>query len=127
MSLRAAAPHTAAVPSAATAHTTVGLRRYPLDILKIDRSFVDRLGGEREDEALAAAIVRLGRDLGMATVAEGIEDDVQLTTLQDLGCDFAQGYRLSRPLPAAEAGRVLVEGLPSGLTFAESVVGHSWR
>jgi len=89
------------------------LRRYPLDILKIDRSFVDRLGGEREDEALAAAIVRLGRDLGMATVAEGIEDDVQLTTLQDLGCDFAQGYRLSRPLPAAQAGRILTDGLPA--------------
>ncbi|MGA5298926.1 putative bifunctional diguanylate cyclase/phosphodiesterase [Nucisporomicrobium flavum] len=94
------------------------LRRYPLDILKIDRSFVDRLGGEREDEALAAAIVRLGRDLGMATVAEGIEDDVQLATLQDLGCDFAQGYRLSRPLPPADAGRVLADGLPAPLRAA---------
>ncbi|WP_212997379.1 putative bifunctional diguanylate cyclase/phosphodiesterase [Winogradskya consettensis] len=87
------------------------LRRYPMDILKIDRSFVDRLGGDREDEALVRTIVRLGRSLGMTTVAEGIEDAVQLGVLRDLQVDLAQGFYLSRPLPAAEAGRVLDEGL----------------
>ncbi|MFI7547328.1 EAL domain-containing protein [Actinoplanes sp. NPDC049599] len=86
------------------------LRRYPMDILKIDRSFVERLGGDREDEALVRTIVRLGKSLGMTTVAEGIEDAGQLATLRNLGCDLAQGYLLSRPLPAAEAGRVLTEG-----------------
>jgi len=91
------------------------LRRYPMDILKIDRSFVDRLGGDREDEALVRTIVRLGRNLGMITVAEGIEDADQLAILRELGCDLAQGYFLSRPLPAAEAGRVLTEGLAARL------------
>jgi diguanylate cyclase (GGDEF)-like protein len=94
------------------------LRRYPMDILKIDRSFVDRLGGDREDEALVSTIVRLGRNLGMTTVAEGIEDAVQLATLRALECNLAQGYFLSRPLPAAEASRVLAEGLSSKLAVA---------
>jgi diguanylate cyclase (GGDEF)-like protein/PAS domain S-box-containing protein len=87
------------------------LRRYPMDILKIDRSFVDRLGGELEDEALVRTIVRLGKSLGMTTVAEGIEEKVQLQSLRELGCDVAQGYLLSRPVPASEAGRLLTEGL----------------
>ncbi len=94
------------------------LRRYPMDILKIDRSFVDRLGGDREDEALVQTIVRLGRSLGMTTVAEGIERAGQLVTLRELGCDLAQGFFLSRPLPAAEAERVLSEGLAGKLTVA---------
>ncbi|AGZ42644.1 putative bifunctional diguanylate cyclase/phosphodiesterase [Actinoplanes friuliensis] len=91
------------------------LRRYPMDILKIDRSFVDRLGGDREDEALVRTIVRLGQSLGMTTVAEGIEDAVQLATLRDLDCDLAQGYFLSRPLPAPDATRILAEGLATKL------------
>nr|BFE72237.1 hypothetical protein GCM10020092_055380 [Actinoplanes digitatis] len=80
------------------------LRRYPMDILKIDRSFVDRLGGDREDEALVRTIVRLGKSLGMTTVAEGIEDNVQLAALRALDCDVAQGYLLSRPLPGRRGG-----------------------
>jgi diguanylate cyclase (GGDEF)-like protein/PAS domain S-box-containing protein len=89
------------------------LRRFPMDTLKIDRSFVDRLGGDSEDVALVRTIVRLGQSLGMATVAEGIEDVVQLAALQDMGCQYAQGYLLSRPVPAPEAGRLLREGLPA--------------
>ncbi|MET8150158.1 bifunctional diguanylate cyclase/phosphodiesterase [Actinoplanes sp. NPDC049668] len=92
------------------------LRRYPMDILKIDRSFVDRLGGDREDEALVRTIVRLGKSLGMTTVAEGIEDAVQLAALRELDCDVAQGYLLSRPLPAADAGQLLANGLAAKLT-----------
>ncbi|GAB1640369.1 putative bifunctional diguanylate cyclase/phosphodiesterase [Krasilnikovia sp. MM14-A1259] len=90
------------------------LRRFPMEILKIDRSFVDRLGGgDREDIALVRTIVQLGQSLGMATVAEGIEDEVQLAALREMGCPFAQGFFLSRPLPAPEAGRLLVHGLPT--------------
>jgi diguanylate cyclase (GGDEF)-like protein/PAS domain S-box-containing protein len=89
------------------------LRRFPMDTLKIDRSFVDRLGGDREDAALVRTIVRLGQSLGMSTVAEGIENEVQLIALRDMGCDFAQGYLLSRPVPAPQAERLLAEGLPS--------------
>jgi diguanylate cyclase (GGDEF)-like protein/PAS domain S-box-containing protein len=86
------------------------LRRFPMDVLKIDRSFVDRLGGEDADEALVRTIVRMGRNLGMSLVAEGIETEVQLAKLQEMGCDYAQGYLLSKPLPAEEAGRALEAG-----------------
>jgi diguanylate cyclase (GGDEF)-like protein/PAS domain S-box-containing protein len=86
------------------------LRRFPMDVLKIDRSFVDRLGGEDADEALVRTIVRMGRNLGMSLVAEGIETPIQLTKLQEMGCDYAQGYLLSKPLPADEAERALTAG-----------------
>jgi EAL domain-containing protein (putative c-di-GMP-specific phosphodiesterase class I) len=88
------------------------LRRFPMDILKIDRSFVDRLGGESEDEALVRTIVRLAERFGMRTVAEGIENETQLAILREMGCDFAQGYLLSRPLPAPDATALLERGLP---------------
>jgi diguanylate cyclase (GGDEF)-like protein/PAS domain S-box-containing protein len=88
------------------------LRRFPMDVLKIDRSFVDRLGGESEDEALVRTIVRLGQRFGMRTVAEGIENETQLALLREMGCDFAQGYLLSRPLPVLDATALLDGGLP---------------
>jgi diguanylate cyclase (GGDEF)-like protein/PAS domain S-box-containing protein len=83
------------------------LRRFPVDTLKIDRSFVERLSGAAPDAALARTIVQLGQSLGMATVAEGIEQYAQFLALRRMGCDLAQGYYFSRPLPAAEAGRLL--------------------
>jgi diguanylate cyclase (GGDEF)-like protein len=86
------------------------LRRFPVDTLKIDRSFVERLGALTDDTALADTIVQLGKSLGMATVAEGIEEFGQLAALREMGCHFAQGYYFSRPVPAAEAGRLLHEG-----------------
>ena len=87
------------------------LRRFPMDVLKVDRSFVDRLGGTAEDEALVHTIVRLGQRFAMTTVAEGIEDAGQLAVLREMGCDLGQGYFLSRPVPAAEATRLLAAGL----------------
>ncbi|MGI5241434.1 putative bifunctional diguanylate cyclase/phosphodiesterase [Dactylosporangium sp. CA-139066] len=83
------------------------LRRFPVDTLKIDRSFVERLSGAAPDSALARTIVQLGQSLGMATVAEGIEQYAQFRALRRMGCDLAQGYYFSRPLPAAEAGELL--------------------
>ena len=88
------------------------LRRFPMDVLKVDRSFVDRLGREAEDDALVRTIVGLGRRFGMVTVAEGIEDVSQWEALREMGCDLAQGFYLSRPLPAEQAGRLLAGGLP---------------
>ncbi|XVV09388.1 putative bifunctional diguanylate cyclase/phosphodiesterase [Actinoplanes sp. CA-131856] len=78
------------------------LRRFPMDILKIDRSFVDRLGGDQADDAMVQTIIRLAHRFGMHTVAEGIENAAQLDILRDMGCDYAQGFFLSRPLPASE-------------------------
>jgi len=86
------------------------LRRFPVDTLKIDRSFVERLGGQTDDAALASTIVQLGQSLGMSTVAEGIEEYGQLAALRDMGCTLAQGFYFSRPVPAGEAGRLLMEG-----------------
>ena len=85
------------------------LRRFPVDTLKIDRSFVERLGEQTDDAALASTIVQLGHSLGMSTVAEGIEEYGQLAALRDMGCTYAQGYYFSRPVPADEAGRLLLE------------------
>ncbi|MEV6342440.1 bifunctional diguanylate cyclase/phosphodiesterase [Actinoplanes sp. NPDC051851] len=95
------------------------LRRFPVDTLKIDRSFVERLGVLAGDTALTDTIVRLGKSLGMATVAEGIEEFGQLAALREMGCGFAQGYYFSRPVPAAEAGRLFLEGaeVPAGQTW----------
>ena len=87
------------------------LRRFPIDILKVDRSFVERLGGDAADAALVQTIVEMARSLGMATVAEGIELPVQLAALRAMGCDYAQGYLLSRPVPAAQATELLRSGL----------------
>jgi EAL domain-containing protein (putative c-di-GMP-specific phosphodiesterase class I) len=98
------------------------LRRFPVDTLKIDRSFVERLGALTDDTALADTIVQLGKSLGMATVAEGIEEFGQLTALREMGCHFAQGYYFSRPVPAEEAGLLFLQGAEAtrGLQGAEA-------
>jgi diguanylate cyclase (GGDEF)-like protein len=76
------------------------LKRFPIDVLKIDRSFVDGFGTDAEDEAIVTAVVRLAQALGLSTVAEGIENTRQLVGLSELGCDAGQGYYFSRPLSA---------------------------
>jgi len=75
------------------------LTRLPVDIVKIDRSFVERLGGPPGDEVLVRAVVQLARSLGLRSVGEGVETAVQLERLQSFGCDAAQGYLLGRPQP----------------------------
>jgi len=78
------------------------LHRFPVDILKIDRSFVDNLTYESPETTLAGSIVRIGQGLRLTTVAEGIEDAAQLEVLRQLHCDLGQGYHFARPLPATE-------------------------
>jgi diguanylate cyclase (GGDEF)-like protein/PAS domain S-box-containing protein len=94
------------------------LRRFPVDTLKIDRSFIERIGEQTDDAALALTIVQLGQSLGMSTVAEGIEEYGQLMALREMGCDFAQGFYFSRPLPAADAGLLLPEHSEASLSPA---------
>ncbi len=85
------------------------LQRLPIDVLKIDKSFIDDIDHRADRAVLANAIVRLGRSLGLVTVAEGVEGAGQLSVLDSVGCDIVQGYLFSRPLPPAEAEDRLLE------------------
>jgi EAL domain-containing protein (putative c-di-GMP-specific phosphodiesterase class I) len=83
------------------------LHRFPLDTLKIDRSFVMRVGGGGDAEPIVRTIAALAHNLGLAVVAEGVETAEQLEELRGLRCEYAQGYLFSRPLDAADADRLL--------------------
>jgi diguanylate cyclase (GGDEF)-like protein len=92
-----------------TGYSSLGrLREFAVNRLKIDRSFVRDLHANSEDRALVTAIIKMAHALGMGVVAEGIEEFNQLLYLQDEQCDQAQGFLLSKPLPAHEATAFLV-------------------
>jgi diguanylate cyclase (GGDEF)-like protein/PAS domain S-box-containing protein len=78
------------------------LKRFPVDVLKIDRSFVDGLADDPDDVAIVQAILALAASLGMSVVAEGVETRAQLEVLKGLGCTRAQGFAFSRPVAAAD-------------------------
>jgi predicted signal transduction protein with EAL and GGDEF domain len=78
------------------------LQRFPIDVLKMDKSFTEGLGGEAAEPALPRAIVGLGRSLGMQTVAEGIEVTAQFGRLRQLGCDIGQGFLFAHPSSATD-------------------------
>ena len=86
------------------------LRRFSMaDTLKIDRSFVSGLGLSREDTAIVSASIALARSLGLSVVAEGVETVDQYQGLDELDCDFAQGYLLSKPVPLDEAHQLWID------------------
>lgn len=90
-----------AIDDFGTGYSSLGyLKRLPLAELKIDKSFVDGLGQDHEDEAIALAVLGLGKAMGLKTVAEGIETERQYAWLAEHGCDYGQGYLLARPLEA---------------------------
>jgi len=83
------------------------LKRFPLDALKIDRSFVSDLTVNANDAAIAKAVIALAQALDLATIAEGVEEEEQLAFLRHQGCDLIQGFLISRPVPAEEIDRLL--------------------
>jgi hypothetical protein len=85
------------------------LRQFPVDILKIDRSFVNDMTTSGEGLALVQTLVSLGKTLGLETVAEGIEDERQLHRLQREGCEKGQGFYYARPMEPADAERFIAE------------------
>ena len=92
-----------------TGHSSLSyLRRLPVSVLKFDRSFVSRLERGPGDVAMCAGILALARSLGLAVVAEGVENERQLAILRSRGCDATQGYHLSRPVPF-DAATLLLE------------------
>ncbi|GAA2704070.1 putative bifunctional diguanylate cyclase/phosphodiesterase [Actinoplanes palleronii] len=94
------------------------LTRLPVDILKIDRSFVAELDNTPEGSAVAGAVIRLSQVLHLSTVAEGIETEQQAAELRELGCDIAQGYLFAKPLsPADFADFLTAAALPEASGF----------
>ncbi|MGI4795760.1 MAG: putative bifunctional diguanylate cyclase/phosphodiesterase, partial [Janthinobacterium lividum] len=93
-----------------TGYSSLGyLNRYPVDALKIDRSFVAEMLEQPRTWAVVEAIVKLGQAMDLAVVAEGVEEEAQLQALCDAGCSLAQGYLLAQPLPAEQIEAVLVQ------------------
>ncbi|MDX6722058.1 MAG: hypothetical protein QOD73_462, partial [Solirubrobacteraceae bacterium] len=95
------------------------LKRFPLDCLKLDRSFISDLGVSEQDRAIVEAVVSMARTLGLDVVAEGVETERQLAELRALDCPFAQGYLFARPLPA----QAMTELLGGPLSVAAVPVG----
>ena len=83
------------------------LKHFPLDVLKIDKSFIDDIPNNKDDMEIAATIVAMGHTLGFKVLAEGVETLEQLAFLLKNGCDTYQGFIKSRPLPAEEFARLL--------------------
>jgi EAL domain-containing protein (putative c-di-GMP-specific phosphodiesterase class I) len=85
------------------------LKRFPLDVVKIDLSFTSGLGQRDVDRDIVTAVVQLAKAIGADAVAEGVETPAQLDELHTVGCPFAQGFYLGRPKPRAEAELMLLE------------------
>lgn len=83
------------------------LGQYPIDVLKVDRSFVNEVGASPSHEAIVRAILAMGHSLGMIVVAEGVETQAHAEFLRNEGCDLLQGYLISKPLPADQATEFL--------------------
>ena len=92
-----------------TGYSSIGyLKDFDFDLLKIDKSFIDGISSSKE-MGVIASIIAMGRILGMRIVAEGVEEQVQVETLERIGCDYIQGYHFSKPLPAQEFASFVVQ------------------
>jgi len=92
-----------AIDDFGTGYSSMSLmKQFPIDTIKIDRSFVRDLAENEEDRAIATAIISMGKALGLTVVAEGVETSEQDAFLRRRGCDELQGYLFSKPVPADE-------------------------
>jgi EAL domain-containing protein (putative c-di-GMP-specific phosphodiesterase class I) len=87
------------------------LRDFPVDLLKIDRSFITDVTERHDDAVITRAVINLAHNLGIQVVAEGVETEEQLNFLKAHRCNLAQGYLISRPIPAADLQTALSEGI----------------
>jgi EAL domain-containing protein (putative c-di-GMP-specific phosphodiesterase class I) len=90
------------------------LRKFPIDIVKIDRDFVREVPHNKDDVALVSAIIAMSHGLGKKVVAEGVETEAQLNFLRELGCDSIQGFLYSRPVPLEVMSQLIGQRLRTG-------------
>jgi diguanylate cyclase (GGDEF)-like protein/PAS domain S-box-containing protein len=103
------------------------LKQFPVDIIKIDQSFVHDMESDPGDEAIIHAVINLGRSLGIKVVAEGIETEAQATRLIELGCDFGQGFLFSKPIAARRVPALLAAALAPGTKAGSATRGRGLR
>lgn len=97
---------TIAVDDFGIGYSSLGqLRRLPIDAIKVDKSFINKIHEDTEDEAIVNAIITMAHALGLRTVAEGAETEQQLSTIEKLDCDCVQGFLLGKPMPSDELSR----------------------
>jgi diguanylate cyclase (GGDEF)-like protein/PAS domain S-box-containing protein len=99
------------------------LRKFPIDALKIDQSFVRQIGGASGETTIVSAVIGMARSLKLRVVAEGVETAEELNFLQDQQCDEAQGYLFSRPVPSAQFAHLLENGVPAALPLCPLASG----
>jgi EAL domain-containing protein (putative c-di-GMP-specific phosphodiesterase class I) len=102
-----------AIDDFGTGYSSLGyLRRFPLDALKIDQSFIRQISTPGEDTAIVAAVIGMAQNLKLRVIAEGVETQEELAFLRARHCEAAQGYYFSRPVPAEQFAKLLKTGLP---------------
>ncbi len=110
-----------AIDDFGTGYSSLGyLKQFPIDTLKIDKSFIDEVETDAGSAEICSSIIRMARSLSLKVVAEGVENESQLSYLRANGCDLAQGYLLSRPLAAKDFSRLFRTNLNRPLFVAES-------
>jgi EAL domain-containing protein (putative c-di-GMP-specific phosphodiesterase class I) len=111
-----------AIDDFGTGFSSLGqLRRYPVDLIKVDRSFIQGVEHDTKDAAITANLASLAHALGLQAIAEGVESDEQLASVRDLGCDLAQGFLFARPMPTDEMSQMLASGdVPDAFVDAEA-------
>lgn len=103
-----------AIDDFGTGFSSLGhLRRFPIDVIKVDRSFIQGVERSPKDAAITANLASLAHALGLVATAEGIESESQLASVRELGCDHAQGFLFAHPAPAEEISALLAS--PGGL------------
>jgi Amt family ammonium transporter len=113
-----------AIDDFGTGYSSLGyLKRFPIDVVKIDRSFVDGLQTNAVDSAIVAAVINLTEAIGMTAVAEGVETSRQLEHLRSLRCPVVQGFLLARPMPASAVTELLQQR--TGTPIADAALAHS--